>query len=176
MARHATKTGAVLAAMIAVSSALPASAQQGSSSQFQVRTLGLPLPGSGQKMIMAPYFDGGADLGTDASAHWDPTWAPSGVYASPVKGIYPVISRKNIGFYNTAEQTLTFQIEISATIQTVTLDPRELVTIPIGEASSISGTIGSGAVDLKAELLPGTLYTIRAQSGKWIFEPLSPPR
>lgn len=146
---------------------------QSSTRSVELHTLGLPLPAGGTKLIITP--DAGGDLnnlGTIASVHWDPTTGARqcNLYTRVLES--PVVGKDSIGFYNSADRALTFQVEVAGVKRTVTLSAKEVITIPATGGTAVNGKIGSGTVDTTTSLAPGAIYKIQAQADKWVFAKL----
>ena len=154
-----------------------AASAQSSTRSVELHTLGLPVPGGGSKVIMTPYSGGDStNFGTIASVHWDPTANPTlgsrqcNLFARVLEN--PVVGKDNIGFYNSSDQALTFQVEIANVKRKIILGGKEVITIPATGGADVKGTIGSGTVDTTTSLAPGAIYKIRAEADKWVFAKL----
>lgn len=90
----------------------------------------------------------------------------------PVKSLAsPVVGKEFIGFYNSANQPISFVVASEGATQKVDLVSHEILTLRYPGAATVTGTIGTGDIDATENFARGTIYMIVAQGGRWIFRP-----
>jgi hypothetical protein len=85
----------------------------------------------------------------------------------------PVVAANNLGFFNGSDQALSFQLYVKGIPQRIELRAHQVLTVPIDDADGdLKAVVGTGANDFNIALSRGSIYVLRAESGRWILAAL----
>lgn len=99
---------------------------------------------------------------------------PSSVIPAPRRVLTnPSVAPNHVGFFNDSSSTLTFKLVVGTEATSITMGPRQILTIAIDDASAkLTGSIQTGSTPNSLDLSRGGIYVLRAQGDHWVLAAL----